>query len=163
MKPKLGAVCSVAVGLIIATGLLWAHHSDAVYDMTRIVKIHGTVTQHMFVNPHQIVKMKVTDERGNVTPWILVGANVGSNRAAGWKKDTLKPGDEVTVWGFAYRDGKPNMTWNRIVQANGKLVPMPGGAKNEKLGRFLATYGKEQLSPEEYEEFKNLLNYTGRS
>ena len=75
----------------------------------------------------------------------------------------LKPGDEVTVWGFAYRDGKPNMTWNRIVQANGTLVPMPGGAKNEKLGRFLATYGKEQLSPEEYEEFKNLLNYTGRS
>ena len=79
---------------------------------------------------------------------------MGSTKSVGWTQDTLKPGDGVTVWGFAYRDGRPNMTWNRIVGADGKMLPMPGGAKVDKLARYLAVYGKDQLSPEDYEAFK---------
>ena len=41
----------------------------------------------------------------------------------------------MTVFGFAYRDGKPNMTWMRIVRADGKMLPI-SGAKNDKLARL---------------------------
>lgn len=157
---KLGFVFALGVGLLLAGGSLWAHHSDAVYDMTRITVINGTVTEHEFINPHQVIRMKVKDAEGNVTMWTLIGAAVSANRAAGWAKDTLKVGDDVKVFGFAYRDGKPNMTWMRIVKADGKMLPI-SGAKNDKLARYLGTYGKDQLSPEDYAVFKKSLTYIG--
>ncbi len=61
MKKKLGAVFSVAIGLLMATGSLWAHHSDALYDMSRLKVIKGTVTKHQLLNPHQVIRMKVKD------------------------------------------------------------------------------------------------------
>ena len=160
MRNKLGLILGMGAGLVLSTGSLWAHHSDAVYDMSRMTILKGTVTEHEFVNPHQIIRMKVKDANGDVMPWTLVGAAVSANRAAGWTKDMLKPGDEVTVFGFAYRDGKPNMTWMRMVKADGKMLPI-SGAKNDKLARFLETYGKEQLAPEDYEVFKKSLTYIG--
>jgi hypothetical protein len=163
MKSRRGVVFAAVVGLLMGAGSLWAHHSDAVYNMTQMTIIKGTVTEHLYVNPHQLIKMKVQDTKGKVTPWILVGANVSANRGAGWTKDTLRPGDEIKVYGFAYRDGRPSMTWMRIVNAGGKMLPMPPGAKNDKLARYMTTYGKEQLSPEDYEVFKKSLNYTDES
>jgi len=152
----------MVAGLIAASGSLWAHHSDAVYDMTHITIIKGTITEHQFINPHQIIRMKAKDSAGRVTPWMLVGDSVAATRASGWTRETLKPGDEVMVWGFAYRDGKANMTWNRIVKADGKLLPVPGGAKADKLARYLAVYGKEQLSIEDYELFKQQVQNSTR-
>ena len=160
MSTKRGLIFAVAAGLVLSTGSLWAHHSDAVYDMSRMTILKGTVTEHAFINPHQIIRVKVKDGNGDVTPWTLVGAAVSANRAAGWTKEMLQPGDAVTVFGFAYRDGKPNMTWMRIVKGDGKLLPI-SGAKNDKLARYLATYGKEQLTPEDYEVFKKSLTYIG--
>jgi hypothetical protein len=159
MKKQLGAVLSVTAGLLMATGSLWAHHSDAVYDLTRLAKIKGTVTEHQFINPHQIISMKVKDENGRFKIWQLVGASVARNRAAGWTKDSLKVGDEITVWGFPFRDGRPNLQWERIVKADGKALAIPPGAINDKLARYLATYGKEQLSAEEYETLKKSISF----
>jgi len=162
MRNKTGLIFGLGVGLALSSGWAWAHHTDAVYDMTRMTVVKGTVTQHDLVNPHQIIRMKAKDANGDVTVWTLVGAAVSANREAGWTKETLKPGDEITALGFAYRDGKPNMTWMRIVTADGKLLPI-SGAKNDKLARYLETYGKEQLSPEDYEVFKKSLTYVGTS
>ena len=158
MKTKLGTV-SVAVGFLMATGSLWAHHSDAVYDMTRLKIIKATVTQHMMVNPHQIIKAKVRDADGRVTPWIIIGAAVKAHMETGWTQDTLKSGDAITIAGFAYRDGRPNMTWMRILTDSGKMLPITG-AKNSKLARYLGKYGKDQLSAEDYAVYKKSLNYT---
>ena len=160
MRNKAGLLYGLGLWLVLSSGLVWAHHSDAVYDMTRMTILQGTVTEHQFVNPHQVIRMKVRDSSGAVTLWTLVGAVVSANRAAGWTKDTLKAGDEVKAYGFPYRDGKPIMTWMRIVKADGKILPI-SGAKNDKLERYLETYGKNQLSPEDYEVFKKSLTYIG--
>jgi hypothetical protein len=160
MKAKLGVIALTVAGLLMATGTLWAHHSDAVYDQTQLVAVSGTVTDHQFINPHQVIKMKVKDADGRVTSWLLVGAAVSRNIAAGWTKDTLQAGDEVKVWGFQYRDGRPNMTWMQMMKADGKLLPI-AGAKNDKLARYLATYGKEQLSPEDYAVLQRAITWIG--
>ena len=156
MKTKLGVVFSVAVGLLMATNSLWAHHSDALYDMTNLIVLKGTITEHQLTNPHQIVRMKVKDGNGKVTPWRLIGHSVSVNRKAGLTKDSLKAGDVVEVWGFAYRDGKPIMTWNMLIKADGTMLPIMG-AKREKLDRYLRVYGKDQLSREDYEMLKTSL------
>ena len=160
MRTKVTVISLVVVGLLMGTGALWAHHSDAVYDQTRLVAVSGTVADHQFINPHQVIKLKVKDADGRVTSWLLVGAAVSKNIAAGWTKDTLQPGDEVKVWGFQYRDGRPNMTWMQMMKPDGKLLPI-AGAKNDKLARYLATYGKEQLSPEDYAVLQRALTWIG--
>ena len=162
MKLKLSIAGLMALGMFAAATEVRAHHSDAVYDMTQMKVLKGMVTEHQFINPHQIIKLKVKDADGKVTPWILVGAAVSANRDAGWTRDTLKAGEEITVYGFPYRDGKPNMTWMRIVNSQGKLLPI-SGAKNDKLGRYLGTYGKEQLSREDYEVFRESIKNEGLS
>lgn len=162
MKTIRGFALIAVSALFIGTATLRAHHSDAVYDMTKMVILKATVTEHQFINPHQIIKVKVKESGGRITPWVLVGAAVSANRAAGWTKETLKAGDEITVYGFPYRDGKPNMTWMRIITSDGKMLGI-SGAKNDKLARYLATYGKTQLSPEDYEVFKKSLTFVGQS
>jgi hypothetical protein len=158
---KLGVGFSVAFSLLITSGMLFAHHSDAVYDMAHLTTVKGVVTQVELINPHQLIHMKVTDANGKVTPWILVGETLSGVRAEGWTLNTLKPGDQITASGFGFRDGKPNMTWMRIVTADGKALTI-GRAKQEKLGRYLGVYGKEQLSPGDYEVLMKSLDDTSR-
>lgn len=154
----LGLVLCVAVGLLIGARVVSAHHSDAVYDMTTVVLVEGTVTEHLLVNPHQIIRMTTKSPSGKTIVWQLVGANVLSVRKDGWTKDTLKPGAQVKVWGFPYRDGQPVMTWNMMIRkSDGKSLPI-SGAKHDKLARYLATYGKKELSPDEYQLFLKELS-----
>src|SRR5437868_7819402 len=100
MKMKVQIVLAVVASLLIAAVSVWAHHSDAVYDMTKMTILNGTITEHQFINPHQVIHMKVKDADGNVNVWTLIGAAVSANRSAGWTKETLQTGDEVKVFGF---------------------------------------------------------------
>jgi hypothetical protein len=156
MKIRLGV--SVAVGFLMAAGPVWAHHSDAVYDLTRLVKIKGTIAEHRLSNPHQIIRIKVKAANGQVTVWELVGASVSRHRDVGWTQNTIQPGEEVTVWGFPFRDGRPNLQWERIEKADGKPLPVPPGAIHDKLARYLSTYGKDQLSAQDFETLKKSVS-----
>ena len=126
MKTKLGVVFSVAVGLLIAAGSLWADHSYAVYDMTRLKIVKGTVTAHQFINSHQIIRMKERDDDGKVTQWILVGASVSANRAHG--RAELDPLMHCYRPGLA-RIGPPLRVPASSVRVRfeGESVPPPGG------------------------------------
>ena len=159
MKISWGFVFCGAMALFLPAGSLWAHHSEGVYDKERLLTIKGTVMKHELINPHQIIHVMVKDSSGALTEWRLVGDAVGANRAAGWTQDTLKPGDAVTVSGFAFKDGRPGMTWMRIVKADGTVLPLVG-FKNNILAEFLQKHGKE-LPPEEYELYKKSLTWLG--
>ncbi len=50
------------------------------------------------------------------------------------------------------------MTRMRIIKDNGIMLPI-SGSKNSKLGRYLRTYGKDQLSKEDYEIFEKSMTY----
>ena len=94
-------------GLVLLAALpALAHHSFAAeYDSSKPVTLKGTVVKFDFVNPHSRLFIDVKDAAGKVTPWELETANVGSLQRRGWKRDTLKPGDEVLITGFAAKDG----------------------------------------------------------
>jgi len=159
MKSKLEVAFSVALCLLTVSGPLFAHHSEAVYDKEHMVTIKATVVKHELVNPHTVIRVNVKDANGNVTEWKLIGAAVSAEREAGITQDTLKPGDEITVSGFAFKDGRPGMTWMRVVKADGKVLPLTG-FKNNMLAEFLQKHGKE-LPPEEFELYKKSLTWLG--
>ena len=113
----------VAGMLAVVASAVHAHHSFAVYfDSSRDVKITGTVTSFRFTNPHGTIALHVTDAQGRVTHWRAeTNAPVVLQRR-GWSRDTIKPGQVVTIEGWPSRDGKPYLRMRRAVDADGRLI-----------------------------------------
>jgi hypothetical protein len=109
-----------------------AHHAFAAeYDENKLVTVSGIVTTFKWTNPHAWLYVDGTDESGKVTSWRFEMGSPGGLLRRGWKKLELKKGDQVTVDGYAAKDGS-NM-------ANARIVTMPDGRK--LFGGFQSTPG----------------------
>lgn len=86
----------VIVAASMATGAL-AHHSYAAFDRTRTVTVTGTVSEVEWTNPHTWFFIKAPGADGKVTDWAVEGDPPGGMTRAGWKKDSAKPGDKITI------------------------------------------------------------------
>ena len=118
LLPVLGA-CALAAMASVAD----AHHSFAVYfDSTRDVKITGTVTMFRFTNPHGTIALDVTDAQGRVTHWRAETNAPTVLQRRGWTRDSIKPGQVITIEGWPSRDGKPYIRLRRATHADGRLV-----------------------------------------
>lgn len=113
----------VAGALAVGGSAAIAHHSFAVYfDDTKDVKITGKVTAFRFTNPHGTIALDVTDAQGRVTHWRAeTNAPVVLQRR-GWSRDSIKPGQVLTIEGWPSRDGKPYMRLRRAVDEHGRLI-----------------------------------------
>ena len=119
--------CAVAMALA-AVGIGQAHHGTAAYDTTTTVTISGVVTEFRFVNPHVLILWDAKDESGAVQQWS--GERSGPNsmaRNAGWNRNTIKPGDQVTITGRPAKNRTHTMAISKIV-LNGK--ELTSGADN---------------------------------
>jgi hypothetical protein len=90
-----------------------AHHSFAMFDQTKTLTLQGTVRQFQWTNPHCFIQLLVDSADGPVE-WSLEMHSPLASQRRGWKRDTLKPGDAVTVVINPLRDGMPG---GMVVQA----------------------------------------------
>jgi hypothetical protein len=75
-----------------------AHHSfDAEYDSTKTMTITGFVTKVDWVNPHAFVYLDSKDDKGVVRSFKIEMGPPYALARSGWKKDTLKIGDKITI------------------------------------------------------------------
>ena len=88
--------CAIALTLTAATA--YAHHSfDAEYDSKKPITLTGYVTKLDWLNPHAFVYLDVRDESGAVKNYkVEMGPPYALTRG-GWKRDTLKIGDKITI------------------------------------------------------------------
>ena len=112
---------AVAAILLLATGRMSAHHSEAIYDMEKQITLEGTVTDFKFVNPHPHVYFQAKDEAGNVVEWI---AESGRTRHSwynvGRRANFLQPGDQITITGSPANDGRTILRIREIVNPSGQ-------------------------------------------
>jgi hypothetical protein len=114
---------ALGIGIAIFALPLAAHHGDAAYDMGKNVTIKGTITQWIWANPHVIVQLDVTDDRGQVVQWVAETENPSSMVHYGWTKQSLKPGDQVTVTVIPVKNGRPVGRIIEVVLSNGQKLP----------------------------------------
>ena len=113
-------VFALAAGAILLPGALLAHHSTAEYDMTAVTPIKGTVTKFEWSNPHAYIYIEAKDDKGNAVEWTAELASLGMLARVNWKRDTVKPGDAITIYGNRAKDGRTVMRLDKIAFANGQ-------------------------------------------
>jgi hypothetical protein len=116
------ALFVIGVALLSAQTLI-AHHSFAAeFDRNSPVTLTGSVTRVDWGNPHIWVFMDVKDDTGKVSNWGVEGGAPNALFRNGWRKDSLKVGDTVTVEGFKSKDGLPRANANRVTLPDGRRV-----------------------------------------
>jgi hypothetical protein len=121
MRNRLPIFPAIAILLLISqAGPSYAHHATASFDMANSATVKGTVTGFDWTNPHVYIYVDVKDAKGAVEKWSVEMASVGMLARAGWRRDTIKPGDEITVFGNRAKDGRPFLHLNKLVFANGQ-------------------------------------------
>jgi hypothetical protein len=118
-----GSLALTAAGLVLACVPMHAHHSFAAeFDTKKPVELTGTVTSIEWVNPHAWIHMDVKDESGKVASWNFELGSPNLLLRNGWRRDTIKPGDMITVSGSAAKDGSNLANARTVKTIDGKRV-----------------------------------------
>jgi DNA/RNA endonuclease YhcR with UshA esterase domain len=98
------AIAATGVAVWLCAAPVLAHHSFAVqYDKNKPMTVKGVVTKVEWTNPHARFYIDVKDDKGAVTQWNFEIASPNVLIRNGWKPNSLKIGDPVTVDGFEQR------------------------------------------------------------
>jgi hydroxyacyl-ACP dehydratase HTD2-like protein with hotdog domain len=111
--PKIAMAAAVLVAKPLA-----AHHSFAVYfDPNDQVTLQGTVTAFRFTNPHGTLVLNVdgTEWRAETNAPVVL-------QRRGWRRDSLRPGQQVTVTGWRARDGRHYMRLMEARDSEGRMI-----------------------------------------
>jgi hypothetical protein len=138
MKLKFAALGACASLLLAAVPAL-AHHSFAAeFDVSKPVTLKGKFVKMDWVNPHSQIQIEVTGTDGKSVIWSCEALPPNVLYRQGWRKDAIKPGDEIEIEGFQAKDGTASM-WTRTVKtADGRKLfagspdALPPGAPKAK-------------------------------
>ena len=126
MKAKTFVLIAELVFLLSIAGSAFAHHGTANYDMTKVVTLKGTVTDFQFINPHTLILFDVKNEKGEVEHWQAEATSPNHLVRAGWTRDIVKAGDQITISGYRAKNGTTIMRFQKMILANGQEVQEGG-------------------------------------
>jgi hypothetical protein len=111
MSFRFGAAVVAAGVLAVAGHSALAHHSVAgEFDVRKIVKLNGVVSDVEWANPHIYIHLDVKDVAGSTTTWRLESVPVAMMRKAGLTKVLLLAnGQSANVEAYMARDGTPHL------------------------------------------------------
>ncbi len=122
MKGKFLMVLALWIGVSSLSLPLLAHHGGAAYDMEKSITLKGTVTEWVWSNPHCVLMFDVTDDHGQLVQWSSETENPSSMIHQGWTKQSLKPGDQITITVYQVKNGKPIGRIVEVVLPNGQRL-----------------------------------------
>jgi hypothetical protein len=120
MKSRLFAVIA-GLSLLAGIGNAYAHHSFAMFDMKKTVSYKGTIKEVQWTNPHVWVELTVQEKDGPVT-YSFEGAAIAVLKRVGWTRNSVKPGDVVTLVGHPYKDGRPGGSIDHLILPDGSKL-----------------------------------------
>ncbi len=111
----------VFVGLA-ASQYAQAHHSFAMFDQSKFSTVKGTVRKIEWANPHTYLYVEVPDSNGGSVLYAIECASPNILNRWGWKINTVKVGDQVTVGLYPLRNGERGGLLFSVTLANGTVL-----------------------------------------
>jgi len=126
-----------------------AHHSFAMFDAEKQIRLTGKVAEFTWQNPHVYIQLEgkdPSDPKAKVRTWTIECANPGILNRAGWKFNMIKKGDTITAVAAPLRTGEPGALLKQVKLPDGRVFgnggpaglpnisiedgkPLPAGAK----------------------------------
>jgi len=114
---------AACLGLFVSVAPALAHHSFAAeYDTSKPIKVTGVVTKMEWMNPHARFYVDVKEADGTVSTWNFELGAIPVLLKQGWRKDALKPGDQVTVEGNRAKDESHTAAARVVLLPDGRRV-----------------------------------------
>lgn len=131
-NPRLFAVVLFTLFTAQLSLLAEAHHSFAMFDSEKQIKLIGKVTRFDWTNPHVYIEMDVVDANGESKSWTIECANISILSRIGWKFNIMKPGDEITAIVGPLRSGEPGALLKQVTLSDGTKMGngAPAGKPN---------------------------------
>jgi hypothetical protein len=127
MKKRLVCILRFSLFALMACVQVSAHHGSSNYDLSKPTSVKGTIIKFEFINPHSAIHLEAKDDKGHVDEWLVEADSPNNLGRAGWTKDSLKAGDQVTIIGNRLKDGSKVLRLQKIIFADGKeLKPREG-------------------------------------
>ena len=127
MKAKLFGPPLLGVVLLSVSVPIFAHHGAASYDISKMTTLKGTVTSIRWVNPHAEIDIEVNDATAKTQKYIVESVSPLGLSRNGWTKDSLKPGDQISVTGNLSKNGTHILRLKKIVFPTGKELTILSG------------------------------------
>ena len=118
-------LCLAAVSAMAFAAPALAHHSFAMFDAQKTATLDGTVKEFEWVNPHSWIRLMVADANGTPREWAIEMGSPRQNAQRGWKADTLKPGDKVSVTIHPLKDGSRGGQFMTVLLPGGQRLSNP--------------------------------------
>jgi hypothetical protein len=122
MRMKLLALVVLAAATFLIFAPAFAHHGAASYDSKKLTTLKATVTEFRYINPHSEIFFDVVDSSGKTQKWTAEAVSVASLSRYGWTKNTLKPGDQISITGNLAKNGSYTMRLSSLVLPTGKVL-----------------------------------------
>ena len=124
MKSALAAA-GAALAMAVLVKPVFAHHSTAAYDCTKVVTLKGAVTSLEWRNPHVRIHLNAPDAAGKIINWDVETWGTGQMSVRGMTNGFLKPGDHVSIDAFVAKDRTPRAFVHILTLSDGTLVDGP--------------------------------------
>ena len=124
MKGNWMRVCAVAFGIFMIADPGFGHHGTAAYQEDRQISVTGTVTGFDFANPHALVYLDVKQRDGSIAKWQGELTSPNHLVRAGWTRNSLQPGEQITISGLPAKKGATSIWIRKIVKADGTELPL---------------------------------------
>lgn len=118
---------ALAAGLLALSGTAFAHHGAANYDMKKSVTVKGTVTEFEFKNPHTLIYVDAKGENGEIQKWQGELTSPNHLARAGWSKNTIKIGAEITLIGAPSKSGATVLWLQKVLTSTGEEIKTAEG------------------------------------
>jgi hypothetical protein len=113
------ALLAITLGVTLGSAALLAHHGGNLYDTSKATELKGTITKFEWGTPHNQIYFDVKTAKGEVQHWVVATEPAGVMLERGWTRRSLAPGDAVTAYVFAARNGATVGNLDRLVKADG--------------------------------------------